>query len=208
MSHKDTYIPSLLRLSPTPNQPITPLGHQRVPGWAPCVIQPLPTNSLFYTWQYIYISVLLFQFIPLSFPSMSFLDICIPIPALKITSSVPFFYLPYTCINNTKFVFLFLTSLCITDSRFIYLNLTDSHLLLFIDILSPTESNQNKFYQEKRVQMTKKLCKQEKELSFSLKRKQDKTSGAFIELYIRILFCDDIAIKFIISTYRYFIIFI
>ena len=28
----------------------TPLGHQRVPGWAPCVVQKLPTSYLFYTW--------------------------------------------------------------------------------------------------------------------------------------------------------------
>ena len=32
-----------------------PLGHQRVPGWAPCVIQQLPTNHLF-TWYCIYVS--------------------------------------------------------------------------------------------------------------------------------------------------------
>ena len=200
MSHKDTYIPSLLRLSPTPTNPSALQGIRKCQAGLPVLYSHFQL-ALCFTHGSVYISVLLFQFIPLSFPSMSFLDICIPIPALKITSSVPFFYLPYTCINNTKFVFLFLTSLCITDIRFIYLNLTDSHLLLFIDILSPTKSNQNKFYQEKRVQMTKKLCKQEKELSFSLKRKQDKTSGAFIELYIRILFCDDIAIMFIISTY-------
>ena len=28
----------------------TPLGHHKVPGWAPCVTQQLPTSYLFYTW--------------------------------------------------------------------------------------------------------------------------------------------------------------
>ena len=50
ISHKYTYIPSLLNL---PSNPALrpPLGHDRAraPGWAPCVIQQLPVSHLFYT---------------------------------------------------------------------------------------------------------------------------------------------------------------
>ena len=41
------YIPSLSSL-PTPHHS-TPLGHHRVQGWTPYVIQQLPTSDLFYT---------------------------------------------------------------------------------------------------------------------------------------------------------------
>ena len=52
----------------------------------------------------VYISIPLSQFIPPS-PSpspdvhKSILSVCISIPALQIGSSVPFFYIPYICIN-------------------------------------------------------------------------------------------------------------
>ena len=51
--HSFTYITSLLSLPPQP-QP-TPLDHHRAPGWAPCVIQQLPTSYLFYTWWCIHV---------------------------------------------------------------------------------------------------------------------------------------------------------
>ena len=44
ISHKYTYIHSLLNLH------LTPLGRHRAQGWAPCVIQQLPTSYLFYIW--------------------------------------------------------------------------------------------------------------------------------------------------------------
>ena len=47
ISHNYTYIPSLLSLPPLPHP--TPLGHHRVPGWAPCIILQLLTSDLFYT---------------------------------------------------------------------------------------------------------------------------------------------------------------
>ena len=43
ISYKYTYIPSL-------NFPPNPLGCYRAQGWAPCVIQQLPTSYLFYIW--------------------------------------------------------------------------------------------------------------------------------------------------------------
>ena len=46
------------------------LGHHRARGWAPCVIQRLPTSCLFHTRWYIYMSMLLFQFVALSHPPL------------------------------------------------------------------------------------------------------------------------------------------
>ena len=42
ISHRCTYVPSLLNLQ------CTPLGCHRKPGWAPCIIQRIPTGYLFY----------------------------------------------------------------------------------------------------------------------------------------------------------------
>ena len=42
ISHRHTYVPSILNLHPTP------LGCHREPGWAPCIIQRIPTGYLFY----------------------------------------------------------------------------------------------------------------------------------------------------------------
>ena len=55
INHSYTYITSLLSLSPLPPHP-TPLGHHRVPGWAPCAIQQLLTSYLFSRWWYIYVN--------------------------------------------------------------------------------------------------------------------------------------------------------
>ena len=53
---------SLLSLPPLPH--LTPQGHHRAPGWAPCVIQQLLISYLFYTWQRIYVDTTS-PFIPL-----------------------------------------------------------------------------------------------------------------------------------------------
>ena len=42
-------IPSLSSLPRSPYY-LTPLGHHRAPGWAPCTIQKLPTSHLLHTW--------------------------------------------------------------------------------------------------------------------------------------------------------------
>ena len=46
ISHKYAYISSPLNLSPPSSHPSSP---HRALGWAPCVIQKLPTSYLFYT---------------------------------------------------------------------------------------------------------------------------------------------------------------
>ena len=66
ISHKYTYVPSLLNLPSVP-YPIPP-GCHKAPRWAPCVIQQLPTSYLVYV--SILFSVLLSQFLPPS-PSLT-----------------------------------------------------------------------------------------------------------------------------------------
>ena len=54
-------LPSFLSLPTIPHS--TPLGCHRVPGWAPCVIQQLPTSNLFDTMvMYIETSLILGRF--------------------------------------------------------------------------------------------------------------------------------------------------
>ena len=53
ISHKYTYIPSLLSFPPT-SSPSHSLGHHRALSWCPCVTQQLPTSCLFYTWYCLY----------------------------------------------------------------------------------------------------------------------------------------------------------
>ena len=52
ISHRYTYIPSLLKLPSNSHLPphLTPLGCHRAPDWAPCIIQQIPTGCLFYMW--------------------------------------------------------------------------------------------------------------------------------------------------------------
>ena len=45
--------PSWALLPPLPHP--APLGHHRALGWAPCIIQQLPTSYLFYTWSCVYV---------------------------------------------------------------------------------------------------------------------------------------------------------
>ena len=58
----------------------------------------------------------------------------IPIPALQIGSSIPFFskFSIYVLINSSCFSLSDLTSLCVTGSSFIYLTTTDSDSFLFM----------------------------------------------------------------------------
>ena len=53
ISHRDTYVSSLLTLSHLPPQP-TRLGCHRTPVWAPWIIEQIPTDYLFYIWSCIY----------------------------------------------------------------------------------------------------------------------------------------------------------
>ena len=85
-------------VSPPSHPPIPPLlGHHRAPGWAPCVIQQLPTGYLFYPWYCIRVSATLSILPSLSLPHCVYKSIpyiCIFIPALQIGSSAPFFQTP------------------------------------------------------------------------------------------------------------------
>ena len=88
ISHRYTYVPSLMNLHPTP-----PGGH-RASGWAPCAIQQLPIGSLFYTWSYIYANATLSIYPTLYFPlyvHKPVLYVWVSFVALQIGSPVPFF---------------------------------------------------------------------------------------------------------------------
>ena len=49
ISHRYTYVPSLLNLLPTPHTIPPSLGCHRAPGWPHCVTQQLPISYLCYT---------------------------------------------------------------------------------------------------------------------------------------------------------------
>ena len=61
ISHRHTYVPFLLNFLPPPT-PFHPLGCHKYQVCAPCIIQQIPTGSH----MAIYVSVLFFQFVPLS----------------------------------------------------------------------------------------------------------------------------------------------
>ena len=85
-----TYITFLCSL-PLRHPP--PPGHHRAPSWAPHVIWQLPSSHLVYMWQCMSVSAILPICPPLPIPPcpMSILYSCISIPALQISSSLPFF---------------------------------------------------------------------------------------------------------------------
>ena len=118
--------PSCFSLHPTA------LGCHRALGWAPCVIQQIPTGS------HTHMVICMF---PCYSPSSSHsllppvcpkvCSLSVSTAALQIGSWVPSSYIPYTCVNTQYLFFLWLTSLCITDSRFIHLIRTHSHAFFF-----------------------------------------------------------------------------
>ena len=85
-----THIPSLLD-PPAPTHPIH-LGYHRALGWAPCAIQQVKqvrTSCLFYTRVCTYINPNLSIHPPTPRVYMCIPYICISIPTLQISSSVP-----------------------------------------------------------------------------------------------------------------------
>ena len=85
-----------------PSPQPTPLCHHRTSGWAPCVIQPLLTSYLVYIRQRIHADATFCIRLTLSWPycvhaSILYIRLCIPAP--RIGSSIPFFWIPYICIN-------------------------------------------------------------------------------------------------------------
>ena len=54
-------------------------GHHRVPGWAPCAMQQLPSSYIFFTWEFIYVKATFSICFTLPFPccvNRSVLYIC------------------------------------------------------------------------------------------------------------------------------------
>ena len=47
--HRYRYVPPSCTSVP-PQSHRTPLGSHRAPGWTPCVVEQLPSSSLFYIW--------------------------------------------------------------------------------------------------------------------------------------------------------------
>ena len=88
----DTYTPSLLDLLPHHPHPIHP-GPHRTRSSAPCAI-PQVLLAIYFTYGSVFISNLISQFIPPSFPSCpvstSVLYVCASIPALELGSPVLF----------------------------------------------------------------------------------------------------------------------
>ena len=93
--------------------PLHPLGCHRAPGWAPCIIQQIPTGWLFYIGN-VYVSLPLWICPTLSIPycvHKSVLYVFVSIAALQIGSSVPFFndMISIFTIPLSFQVFLFIT---------------------------------------------------------------------------------------------------
>ena len=98
ISLKYTYILSLLSLPFTPSS--NPSPSRASPSTAPCVIQ-VPT--IYFTHGNVCISMLISQFVPPSSSPCcvhkSILYVFVSSPALQIGSSLPFFKIPYICVN-------------------------------------------------------------------------------------------------------------
>ena len=79
------------------------LGHHKWLSWAPSSLQYVLTNYLSPTWSCIYVNTNFPVRPTLYFPCgahMSFVYICLTIPALQIVSFVPFFQIPYIWKNK------------------------------------------------------------------------------------------------------------
>ena len=138
ISHRYTYVPSLLNLPPTP----TPSHSSRLS-------QSTSLSSLSHTANSHWLSTLqrvvyMLPHCSLSVPPSpsthlptcvhkSVLYVCVSIAALQIGSSVLSFQIPYISINIWYLFFSFwLTSLCIIGSRFNHLIRTDSNVFLYM----------------------------------------------------------------------------
>ena len=107
-----------------------PLGHHRVPGWAPWFYTNFPI-TIYFIHGSVYMSMLLSQFIA---PSLS--------PAVSTsmfsTGFISTIFLESICVcvcvcvnmQNLFFYFWF-TLLCITGSRFIHLTITDKFISFY-----------------------------------------------------------------------------
>ena len=134
-THTHTYIYLPLATLSHPLPSLTHLGHHRAENWAPLVVWQLPIRFLCCTWPCIYVKA------SCSInPTLSFLDyfnkfllyICSSIPALKISSSVSFLWVPHISIKIWYFLLSFRTDFTLYDnSRSIFLQITPI-LFLFV----------------------------------------------------------------------------
>ena len=100
ISHRYTYVLSLLNLPAHLLAHPTPLGCPRTPGWAPCIIQQIPTGYLFYIWWCMCFNTTLSACHTLSIlhcVHKSVVYVCNAIFALQTGSPVPFFSRLHIC---------------------------------------------------------------------------------------------------------------
>ena len=132
ISHRYTYVPSLLNPLPPPTPPhpsrlskstgLSSLSHVVTSHWLSVlqmVVYIFPCYSLHSSR----------ALLPFPVPA-SLLSVCISIAALQVGPSVPSFSIPYIHVNLQYLFFSFrLTSLCIIGSKFIRFIRTDSNAL-------------------------------------------------------------------------------
>ena len=122
--------PLPLESSPLALHP-TPLGCYRASGWAPCVIQKLPTS--YFTYVNIYVSMLLSSHPPFPLLCPEVYSLCLHLYSCPANGFISTIFLASICMHYyTIFVFLWLTSCYVTVSRFIHLTRTDSSSFLFM----------------------------------------------------------------------------
>ena len=110
ISCKYTYILFLLSLPPT-HPSSQPLGHHRIPGWASCSIQQLPTSYLFYIVVYIINATLsicpTFFFPCCVHKSALYVHIPIQFSSVQSLSRVWLFATPWIAAQEKEFFFFF-----------------------------------------------------------------------------------------------------
>ena len=119
------YIYSLLLGPPSHPHPIPPIQVTTEHRADLLVLYSRFPLAIYFIHGSVYMSIPISQFTLPPLPlcvHMSILYVCVSIPALKISSSLPFFLdSTYMC-QYTIFVFLFLTSFCMTHSRCIHIS--------------------------------------------------------------------------------------
>ena len=123
-----------LPLGPSSQPPLTPSGSSQSTELGSLAVQRLPASCLFHTWCCVYVTASL-QVVHCRLPPhvhMSFLYVCISIPALKIGSSA----LDHFSRLQT---YALIYDICFSLSDFASLFMTDSIHLHILQILSTYE---------------------------------------------------------------------
>ena len=92
ISHKHTYVHSLLNLFPPPH---LPSDCHRPPGWAPTQLAQLPTS--YFTYGDVYVSMPIFQLAPPSSPLAG---------STSLFSTFTSLFLPYKCVHQHHFSYV------------------------------------------------------------------------------------------------------